>query len=223
MSFIYKICLLYPYWFLKTLIHWIFQLYKNIFCLHIDENKIDHLTGFEFELLIQKLLIKSGYHSVKITQASGDYGIDLLAKKNQVSYGFQCKRYQKNIGVSAIQQAYGGISYYHLDCAIVITNSYFTEAAYQLASVNDIILIDRPKLLKMLKKAKLFSSQIPLYCYVVDLIIICLFYYLHFQYQNFIYLSIFLIHLLLFIYMFFKTLRYKKYNQIKEYTIHDYQ
>ena len=25
------------------------------------------------------------------------------------------------------------------------------------------------------------------------------------------------------IYMFFKTLRYKKYNQIKEYTIHDYQ
>ena len=223
MSFIYKICLLYPYWFLKTLIHWIFQFYKNIFCLHIDENKIDHLTGFEFELLIQKLLIKSGYHSVKITQASGDYGIDLLAKKNQVSYGFQCKRYQKNIGVSAIQQAYGGISYYHLDCAIVITNSYFTEAAYQLASVNDIILIDRPKLLKMLKKAKLFSSQIPLYCYVVDLIIICLFYYLHFQYQNFIYLSIFLIHLLLFIYIFFKTLRYKKYNQIKEYTIHDYQ
>ena len=113
--------------------------------------------------------------------------------------------------MSAIQQAYGGISYYHLDCAIVITNSYFTEAAYQLASVNDIILIDRPKLLKMLKKAKLFSSQIPLYCYVVDLIIICLFYYLHFQYQNLIYLSIFLIHLLLFIYMFFKTLRYKKF------------
>ena len=176
MSVIYKICLLYTYWFLKTLIRWIFQFYKNIFCLHIDENKIDQLTGFEFELLIQKLLIKSGYHSVKITQASGDYGIDLLAKKNHVSYGFQCKRYQKNIGVSAIQQAYGGISYYHLDRAIVITNSYFTEAAYQLASVNDILLIDRTKLLKMLKKAKLFSSQIPFYCYVVDLIIICLFY-----------------------------------------------
>ena len=84
MSFIYKIFLLYPYWFIKTLIHWIFQFYKNIFCLHINENKIDQLSGFEFELLIQKLLIKSGYHSVKITQASGDYGIDLLAKKNQV-------------------------------------------------------------------------------------------------------------------------------------------
>ncbi len=66
MSFIYKIFLLYPYWFIKTLIHWIFQFYKNIFCLHINENKIDQLSGFEFELLIQKLLIKSGYHSVKI-------------------------------------------------------------------------------------------------------------------------------------------------------------
>ena len=30
MSFIYKIFLLYPYWFIKTLIHWIFQFYKNI-------------------------------------------------------------------------------------------------------------------------------------------------------------------------------------------------
>ena len=43
------------------------------------------------------------------------------------------------------------------------------------------------------------------------------------QLRDLIYLSICLFHLLLLIYMFFKTLRYKKYNQIKEYTIHDYQ
>ena len=35
---------------------------------------------------------------------------------------FNVKDIKKNIGVSAIQQAYGGISYYHLDRAIVITN-----------------------------------------------------------------------------------------------------
>ena len=68
MSFIYNFFLLYPYWFIKTIIHWILQFYKNIFCLHINENKIDQLSGFEFELLVQKLLIKSGYHDVKITQ-----------------------------------------------------------------------------------------------------------------------------------------------------------
>ena len=125
MSFIYNFFLLYPYWFIKTIIHWILQFYKNIFCLHINENKIDQLSGFEFELLVQKLLIKSGYHDVKITQASGDYGIDILAKKKHVFYGFQCKRYQKNIGVSAIQQAYGGISYYHLDPIINILPENF--------------------------------------------------------------------------------------------------
>ena len=166
MSFLYKLILLYPYWLIRTIVLSIIHFYKNIFCLHINENKIDQLSGFEFELLVQKLLIKSGYHDVKITQTSGDYGIDILAKKKHVFYGFQCKRYQKNIGVSAIQQAYGGISYYHLDRAIVITNSYFTEAAYQLAAVNDILLIDRQKLLKMLKKSKLFSSQIPFYCFI---------------------------------------------------------
>lgn len=168
MSFIYNFFLLYPYWFIKTIIHWILQFYKNIFCLHINENKIDQLSGFEFELLVQKLLIKSGYHDVKITQASGDYGIDILAKKKHVFYGFQCKRYQKNIGVSAIQQAYGGISYYHLDRAIVITNSYFTEAAYQLAAVNDILLIDRQKLLKMLKNPNSFLVK---YLFIVILLI----------------------------------------------------
>ena len=102
-----------------------------------------------------------------------------------------------------------------LDRAIVITNSYFTEAAYQLAAVNDILLIDRQKLLKMLKKSKLFSSQIPFYCYIVDIFIIGLFYYIYLQLRDLIYLSICLFHLLLLIYMFFKTLRYKKYNQIK--------
>ena len=105
---------LYPYWFIKNNHPLDFTIFiKYFFVLHINENKIDQLSGFEFELLVQKLLIKSGYHDVKITQASGDYGIDILAKKKHVFYGFQCKRYQKNIGVSAIQQAYGGISYYH--------------------------------------------------------------------------------------------------------------
>ena len=62
----------------------------------------------------KKLLIKSGYHDVKITQASGDYGIDILAKKKACFFmDFNVKDIKKNIGVSAIQQAYGGISYYH--------------------------------------------------------------------------------------------------------------
>lgn len=223
MSFLYKLILLYPYWLIRTIVLSIIHFYKNIFCLHVDENKIDQLTGFEFELLIQKLLIKSGYHNVKITQASGDYGIDILATKKRVNYGFQCKRYQKNIGVSAIQQAYGGISYYNLDQAIVITNSYFTEAAYQLASVNDILLIDRQKLLKMLKKEKLFSSRIPIYCYLIDFIIIFLFYYLFIYFHHLIYLILSFIHVVILFYMFYKTIKYRKHNQIKEYTIHHYQ
>lgn len=101
MSFIYNFFLLYPYWFIKTIIHWILQFYKNIFCLHINENKIDQLSGFEFELLVQKLLIKSGYHDVKITQASGDYGIDILAKRSMFFMDFNVKDIKK-ILVSAL-------------------------------------------------------------------------------------------------------------------------
>lgn len=101
MSFLYKLILLYPYWLIRTIVLSIIHFYKNIFCLHINENKIDQLSGFEFELLVQKLLIKSGYHDVKITQASGDYGIDILAKKKLVFMDFNVKDIKK-ILVSAL-------------------------------------------------------------------------------------------------------------------------
>ncbi len=67
MSFIYKICLLYPYWFLKTLIHWIFQFYKNIFCLHIDENKIER-----YEIACRRLICFDFGAYVPSGDSSGD-------------------------------------------------------------------------------------------------------------------------------------------------------
>lgn len=88
MNLLYKICLLYPYWLLKIMIHTISSFFKTIFFCQINEKKIDQLTGFEFELLIKKLLIKSGYHHVEMTSNSGDYGIDIIAKKNHLVYGF---------------------------------------------------------------------------------------------------------------------------------------
>ena len=152
MSFIYNFFLLYPYWFIKTIIHWILQFYKNIFCLHINENKIDQLSGFEFELLVQKLLIKSGYHDVKITQASGDYGIDILAEKEGVTYAIQCKRYNAPVGVKAVQEAYTGRDFYDRMVGCVLTNQYFTQPAVDAAQKLKILLWDRDYLEEMIEE-----------------------------------------------------------------------
>lgn len=222
MNLLYKICLLYPYWILKIIFHIFVSFIKRIFFFQVNEKKIDQLSGIEFEQMIKKLLIKNGYHQVKLTVTSGDYGIDILATKKHLSYGFQCKRYQKNIGVEAIQQAKAGQSFYHLDQVFVITNSYFTNAAYSLAYCNDIQLIDRTQLLKMMKKAKIFSSGIPFYDYFIIVIMTIITYYLFYLYQfDYLLIGAFLFSVI-FIYMIIKSIYYHYYNKEQNYTIHEY-
>lgn len=222
MRLLYNIFLLYPYWLLKIIIHTITAFFKTIFFFQINEKKVDSLSGIEFEQLIKRLLIKSGYHQVNMTTISGDYGIDVIAKKNHLSYGFQCKRYQKNIGVDAIGQAKAGQAFYHLDKAVVITNSYFTSAAASLAYANDITLIDRKQLFKMMKKAKLFASRIPFYYYFIVLFIIILSYYLYYLYKNEYFFIFCILFIFIFAFMILKTLYYKSCNKEKNYTIHQY-
>lgn len=53
---------------------------------------IDGYSGTEFEQFIGSLFTLDGYH-VGYTLASNDKGIDVIAKRNGISIGIQCKRY----------------------------------------------------------------------------------------------------------------------------------
>lgn len=108
--------------------------------------KIDVMSGTEFEEYVGFLLEQYGFGKVKVTQQQGDQGIDVIAHKNNISYGFQCKRWKKNVGNKAIQEVHAGIGYYGLDKAIVITNSDFTSSAQDLAKKLDVELWNRKKL-----------------------------------------------------------------------------
>ncbi len=48
------------------------------------------------------------FKSVEVTRGSGDYGVDVLAEKEGVTYAVQCKRYDGPVGVKAVQEAYAG-------------------------------------------------------------------------------------------------------------------
>lgn len=112
---------------------------------------IDILSGIEFEKYMSKLLPKLGYKNVKLTPASNDYGIDLIAEKDDVKFAIQCKHYKGKVSNSSIQEANSGKQYYHCHVGVVVTNSYFTYNAKELAKNNGIILWDRKKLIEMLK------------------------------------------------------------------------
>ncbi|OEG13313.1 restriction endonuclease [Enterococcus plantarum] len=131
-------------------------IYK-IITFFIERNKnyelkdIDQMTGEKFEHYFANVLRKSDYKKVKVTQYQGDQGIDVLAQKENRKIGYQCKRYKKNVGNKAVQEAHAGKSFYDLEDVYVVTNSYFTKSAKELAHKTGVYLIDRDELYKLIR------------------------------------------------------------------------
>ena len=105
----------------------------------------DLMTGRGFEEFLGNLLRRMGY-DVQVTKVSGDQGIDIIANKLGEKVGVQAKCYSGKVGNKAIQEVVAGLKYYDCTRGLVITNSYFTPAAIELAQVNNILLWNRDSL-----------------------------------------------------------------------------
>lgn len=119
----------------------------------------DNLDGLEFEQFCAKILAFNGFRNIKLTQGSGDQGIDILAIKDDIKYGIQCKCYSSDIGNKAVQEAFSGKTYYDCHIAVVLTNRYFTPSAKELAKKNGVVLWDRSKLIQFNNIATIFKES----------------------------------------------------------------
>ena len=108
-----------------------------------DIHSLDEIEGHEFEYYCAELLKKRGFEEVSVTKGSGDYGVDVLAEKDGVTYAIQCKAYTAPVGVKAVQEAYAGREYYDRMVGAVLTNQYFTKPAVEAAKKLKILLWDR--------------------------------------------------------------------------------
>ncbi|MGE5472678.1 MAG: restriction endonuclease [Ignavibacteriales bacterium] len=124
---------------------------KKLFESGIDE--IDNMRGEVFEDYLLEHFKNLGY-SGHLTPKTDDYGADLVLKKAGRKVVVQAKRWKMNVGVDAIQQVIGAIKYYDANKGMVVTNSSFTENAYDLANSNGIELWDRKKLIEIMSKSK---------------------------------------------------------------------
>ena len=104
---------------------------------------LDEMEGHEFEYYCADLLERHGFEDVEVTKGSGDFGVDVLAEKDGVTYAIQCKRYDYPVGVKAVQEAYAGRDYYDRMVGAVMTNQYFTDPAVKAAKRLKILLWDR--------------------------------------------------------------------------------
>ncbi len=117
-----------------------------------EHSALDEMDGHEFEYFCAELLQEKGFYEVEVTKGSGDYGIDILAEKDGVTYAIQCKRYSDPVGVKAIQEAYAGRDYHDRMVGAVLTNQYFTTPAVEAAKKLKILLWDRGYLESMMEE-----------------------------------------------------------------------
>ena len=110
---------------------------------------IDTLDGKQFEVYLEARFRARGYR-VQRTPYQGDWGADLILEKDGVRTAVQAKRYQKNVGVRAVQEAAAAKGKYGCDQAMVVINSQYTKAAVELAAANAVELWGRERLLREL-------------------------------------------------------------------------
>jgi len=122
----------------------------------------DKLGGNEFQDFISELLKVNGFSDVRVTGRSGDQGGDLLATQDNEQIVIQAKRYSidRKVTNNAVQEALGAIGYYNANKGIVVTNSFFTSSAKELAKKNDIVLWDRRDVSKFIDKYNEITNKV---------------------------------------------------------------
>ena len=118
-----------------------------------DMAAVDVMTGREFELYLEVLFQTLGYGAEQLP-TSKDFGADLILVSGDKRIALQAKRYKANVGNRAVQMILGAKSYYGCQEAWIVTNSFYTKAAIQMATKTNVVLVDRNGLLDLMTKNK---------------------------------------------------------------------
>ena len=101
----------------------------------------DDIDPYEYEHFCATQFLMNGWDEAEATSGSSDQGVDVVAKRGDEHLVGQCKKYQKPVGNSAVQEVVAGMGYYGANVGVVISNAGFTNSAKKLAEANNIKLI----------------------------------------------------------------------------------
>ncbi|WP_345066804.1 restriction endonuclease [Sphingobacterium thermophilum] len=125
---------------------------------------IDRLHPNLFEASIASLYKGQGFE-VYLTPYSNDKGVDVVALKNGENYLIQAKQTKSLVGNDAIQEICTAKNYYEAKFKekfklLTITNNNYTPTAVLLAGANDVKLLHRAELEKLLKEQRITTKDI---------------------------------------------------------------
>lgn len=135
----------------------VFRIYEKQRLSKSGIDEIDKMDGRTFEKYLEVLFNKLGYR-VEMTKYIGDYGADLITNKDGNKTVIQAKRFKNKVNIKAVQEAVAAKGVYGCSQAMVVTNSYYTRQARELARANDVKLWDRQDLANALLSIKKDTS-----------------------------------------------------------------
>ena len=133
-----------------------FQLNDNYLFEFIDEvvrnsssvqsSQFDsNIDPIDYEHFCAGLLRIHGWDA-RITKATGDQGVDVIASKKAHKGAIQCKRYSSPVGNKAVQEVYSGMQFIGGNFCAVVTNSDYTRSARELARALGVLLLHHDEL-----------------------------------------------------------------------------
>jgi HJR/Mrr/RecB family endonuclease len=147
------------------------ELFGNIFGTKTESKPkvqtitdIDRLNPNLFEATIAALYNKQGFE-VYLTPYSNDKGVDVVVLKNGENYLIQVKQTKSLVGNEAIQEIYTAKNYYQTQFKnqfklLIITNNEYSTSAKILAKSNDVVLINRTDLEKIINTFPITLQEI---------------------------------------------------------------
>jgi HJR/Mrr/RecB family endonuclease len=77
----------------------------------------------------------------KMTRASGDFGVDVIAECKEMRVVIQVKKWQAPVSLSAVQEVAAGAAMYKAGVAAVVSVSGYQPSAVRLAQANRVLLL----------------------------------------------------------------------------------
>jgi restriction system protein len=105
----------------------------------------EDMTPEEFEHYCAAVLREIKWDA-RVTRASGDQGVDIVAQKRSRRIVIQCKKYSKPVGNRAVQEIVAAIAHEGAELGVVVTTSEYTRSAERLAASNEVLLLHHSQL-----------------------------------------------------------------------------
>lgn len=132
--------------------------------LNLALDDLDKLNPDMFEAAIGMLYVNNNNH-VQLTPYSNDKGVDVVVRGEDSNFLIQAKQSKNIVGSEGIQQVVTALNYYKQKYfedfkLVVVTNSEFSSNAYELATANNVELINREKLNKLILNYEINESNL---------------------------------------------------------------